>query len=130
MKGKFGRNDTERQLRELLFSLKQFEGQEKVYSLAKLLFSLRQHTGNNKVYSLSMEYVQKKLEVDNDELENLAKNLNDILKNNHITDWVNIFRFPVHKVLKTFIGVESDRIRYFADKDAGTNPIEKAIKEG
>lgn len=76
-------------------------------------------------YSFSVAFLLRKLRVDAEGLRQLVQELDHALRGQR-TDHVNVFEFNgVH-----YVGLESRRLAYEADKLAGTNHVERLVQSG
>ena len=84
---------------------------------------------DNRFYSYEINYTSETLNIP---LEILLKYSHDEILSESITfeyltgDWVNIFTF--NNI--TYIGLESERLRYDQDSDLGINYVENLIQKG
>ena len=80
---------------------------------------------NREWYSFSVAFLLRKLRVDAEGLLQLVNELDHALRGKR-TDCVNMFAFNgVH-----YVGLESRRLAYEADKLAGTNHVERLVQLG
>jgi hypothetical protein len=76
-------------------------------------------------YSFGVTFLLRKLRVDAEGLRQLVQELDDALRGER-ADHVNVFEFNgVH-----YVGLESRRLAYDADKLAGTNHVERLVQSG
>ena len=76
-------------------------------------------------YSFSVAFLLRKLRVDAEGLLQLVNELDHALRGER-TDRVNIFAFNG----VNYVGLESRRLAYEADKLAGTNHVERLVQLG